>query len=362
MKPVVVQHSYGDSGSGGPIGALERMLASSLAGKYTFVRMHQERATGVLGVSMVREWVSMLKSAKPDIVHVRGLGNEGFQAALAARLAGCPNVLVSIHGTVRDLTAPPHPARRWVLAKALEPATLRVATDIVAVCNAMEEREFLDPVRYKLRKVVPNGVDLPRPTSRQAKATRRAQLGITPSQIVLASVGRLSVEKGHLDLARALAQCDVDFRKRSVLVLIGDGPDREKILAAYSGVANLEVRALGRRNDVAQLLSAADVFVFPTLHENLSNALLEAMAAQLPVVATTVGGNVEVLASGGGILVDPGDHHALATAVAGLAQDESRREEMGRRAREVVASEYTVGHMLAGWDECYRSILSRGRT
>lgn len=361
MKPVIVQHSFGEVGSGGPIGALERLLASRLAEDYTFVRMHQKRATGGVSTTLIREWVGSLKALRPDLVHVRGLGNEAFQAAAAARLAGCPRVLVSIHGTVRDLTDPPHPLRRWVVANVLEPATLRMATDVVAVCHAMAEREFLDPVRSKLRDVVPNGVDLPAPITAETRALRRARLGITSEQLALVSVGRLSVEKGHLDLARALARCSSDLRERAVLLLVGDGPDREAILTAYSAVPGLQVHVLGRRHDVAALLSAGDLFVFPTLHENLSNALLEAMAAGLGVVVTAVGGNVEVLADGGGILVEPGDHRALAGAITGLAQDAALRAEMGDRARAVVASRFTVEHMVVAWGERYRSILTKGR-
>ena len=69
--------------------------------------MHQESATGSIDVVRLRAWTLMLKDIQPDLVHVRGLGNEGFHGVLAARLAGCPRVLVSVHGTARDLPDPP---------------------------------------------------------------------------------------------------------------------------------------------------------------------------------------------------------------------------------------------------------------
>ena len=341
--------------------ALERLLTSGMAHSYTFVRMHQGRATGGINLSLIRRWVSLLRATRPDIVHVRGLGNEGFHAALAARLAGCPNILVSIHGTVRDLTDPPHPLRRWVVEAVLEPATLRMATDLVTVCRAMEERSFLDPVRRKVRAFVPNGVELLPQVPIEMRESVRGELGLGPDKVALVVVGRLSLEKGHLDLARALARLDADVLAEGVLVLVGDGPDSDAILAAYEEVPQLVVRALGRRHDVPRLLQACDIFVFPTLHENLSIALLEAMAAGLPVVATAVGGNVEVLAQGGGILVEPGDREGLAAAVRMLMRSRARRAELGAQARKVVASGYTLDHMISAWDECYRSIMSRGR-
>lgn len=358
-SPIIVQHSFGDPGSGGPIGALGRLLTSPLADDYTLVSMHQDRATGGFNLSLIREWVANLKQVRPDIVHVRGLGNEGFHAALAAWLAGCRNIVVSIHGTVRDLTVAPHQIRRRVLVSALEPLTLRMATDIVPVCEAMESRSFLDPVREKVRGVIHNGVAVPDEISEAARNSLRTDLGLGPRQVALISVGRLSVEKGHLDLARALSLCDDDVLERVVLVLAGDGPDSETILAAYSAVPKLQVQALGRRHDVVELLQASDIFVFPTLHENLSNALLEAMSVGIPVVATAVGGNVEVLAKGGGVLVMPGDHKAFASAVSQMTRSASRRVELGFEARQVVASAFTLDHMVAGWDRCYQDVLSK---
>jgi len=359
LKPVIVEHSFGEHGSGGPVTALERLLASRLADDYTFVRMHQARAAGGINLPLLREWVAILRAARPDIVHVRGLGNEGFHGALAARLAGCPNILVSIHGTVRDLTQANHPIRRGVLVRLLEPATLRLATDIVVVCKAMEQRPFLDPVRHKVREIIYNGVEIPALTLRGSPNALRTELGLAPDQVALVTVGRLSVEKGHLDLSRALALCDEAVLAKVVLVLVGDGPDRDAILEAYSQVPHLKVRALGRRHDVVAVLQASDVFVFPTLHENLSNALLEAMSVGMPVVATAVGGNVEVLSGGGGLLVAPGDHAALAAAIRELTLNASRRAELGLEAREVVRSAFSLDHMIAAWDRCYQAVLSR---
>ena len=104
------------------------------------------------------------------------------------------------------------------------------------------------------------------------------------------------------------------------------------------------------------MLPGSDVFVFPTLHENLSNALLEAMASGLPVVASAVGGNVEVLERGGGILVPPRDPSALAEAVvrAGGRHRASRFTGEGRTGHRAA---YTLRHMAAGWDRVYTAIL-----
>lgn len=361
MRPVVVQHSFGDPGTGGPIGALQRLLDSPLGERYDFVRMHQEGAAGGIDHRMLRRWASMLREVRPDLVHVRGLGNEGFHGALAARMARVPAVLVSIHGTVRDLTATSS-SRREVLVRGIEPATLAMASDVVTVCRAMAERPFLDFWRGKLRAVVPNGIDLAASSSATAlRAATRASLGLDPDCVALGVVGRLSYEKGHADLAAAARLLAPDVLGRVTLVLVGDGPDRAQIAADYDAVPGLKTLHLGRRHDVPELLGALDVFVFPTLHENLSNALLEAMAAGLPVVATAVGGNVEVLERGGGVLVPPRAPAALGKAVSEFVRDSRRREAAGQAAREVVRSAYTLDHMVAGWDDVYTDILRRAQ-
>jgi hypothetical protein len=123
----VVQHSWGVRGTGGPVGALERLKQAWSSDQFEFVDMHQDSVNGAIDFKRLRAWRSFLRVEKPAIVHVRGLGNEGFHGALAARLAGVPGVLVSVHGTHRDLSGPMTP-KRWLMTRVLEPVTLRMAT------------------------------------------------------------------------------------------------------------------------------------------------------------------------------------------------------------------------------------------
>jgi glycosyltransferase involved in cell wall biosynthesis len=177
--------------------------------------------------------------------------------------------------------------------------------------------------------------------------------------LVMIAVSRLTWEKGFAALAEAMRQLPPQ-RDRCVLVIVGDGPDRLGIEAAFRGVRSVDVRFLGHRLDVPDLLSAADLFVFPTLHENLSNALLEAMAYGLPVVASAVGGNVEVITRGGGLLVPPGDPGALSTSIEYLLEDVGTRREVGDTARDVVLNHYSIDAMLEAVDGTYQRILGEG--
>lgn len=122
------------------------------------------------------------------------------------------------------------------------------------------------------------------------------------------------------------------------------------------------MRSVGNRSDVLDILQASDVFIFPSLHENLSIALLEAMASQLPVIATAVGGNVEVLRRGGGLLVPSGDTGALAEAVAELVQSPEDRRSLASAARSTIEKHYTLEHMLERLSVAYEHILRSERS
>ncbi|MER7165093.1 glycosyltransferase [Micromonospora sp. NPDC000207] len=354
-RPVVVQHSAGRSGSNGPLTAVERVVGSHLAQRYEFVRMHQsDDGNGALNVPLLRRWVSMLRQVRPDLVHVRGLQNEGFHGVLAARLARVPRILVTVHGTVRDLTSPPS-WRRHLLVHGAEPFTLRAATHVGTVCEYAAARRFVQAVGERFVGVIPNGVPVPADPS-AARDRVRAELGLAPSDVVMIAVSRLTWEKGYAVLARALRRLAPGHLRR-VLLVVGDGPDRTGIESALSDAGPVDVRFLGSRRDVPDLLSAADLFVFPTRHENLSNALLEAMAYGLPAVASAVGGNVEVLRRGGGRLVPPDDPSALAAAIAPLLADPVERRHLGDLARKVVDDGYSLDVMLGTLDRTYRRIL-----
>lgn len=357
-RPVIVQHSFGDLGSGGPIGALTRVMASPLSQKYELVRLHQDRATGGIDLPRLRRWRDELRDIQPDLVHVRGLGNEGFHGVLAARAAGCPRILVSVHGSIRDVTTKRR-IKDHVLINVAEPMTLRLATHVTTVCEFAARRPFMQAHRAKFVGPITNGVELVAPNG-TLRATARNNLGLSQSAVVLISVGRLTREKGHADLATALGLVRSILPSETVLLVIGDGPDRGEIEKMYAATG-VDVRVIGRRSDVPELLVGGDVFVFPTLHENLSNALLEAMAAGLPVVATTVGGNVEVVEKGGGLLVSPGRPRALADAVQRLVTDLELRQSLGHQARAVVERHYSVAAMCASLDRVYCAILENSK-
>lgn len=358
MRVEIVQHCFGNPGSGGPVVACERLVAAS---SRDYGRITQFDAARGISFRLIARFYREIRSYNAGLVHVRGLGNEGFHGVVAARLARVPNVLVSLHGTHRDLVFPQSKLKVWFVVNVLEALTLRLATHIATVCEHAASRPFLGPHRAKFVGVVPNGVEVSTPVAMDAalRSEVRNRLGIPQEARVAVAVSRLTEEKGYPVLAAALRELDRRaFAMR--LLVVGGGDEDGRIRELFRGLTFVEVAFVGHRSRVDDFLTAADCFVLPSLHENLSNALLEAMGRGLPAVATSVGGNVEVVSRGGGILVPPGDSHALARALEDLLGNDSERKRVGEAAFENVRRHYSVEAMVSGWEDVYDRILSGG--
>lgn len=350
---IIMQHCFGKEGSGGPINAYMRLISNS---KYSYSSIIQLDAAGGLNISLIKKFVNEIKKENPKLIHIRGLGNEGFHAALAAKIAGVPNILVSIHGTHRDLKYHSNPLKKWIIVNIFEQLTLKFATDIVTVCEYASSRDFLKPYQNKLRGWVSNGVYLPNLTNKKDKDAFKGELNIKKNIRVGICVSRITVEKGYLILAEALKKIDKPDNK-FLLLIVGGGDGNGEINSYYSDLKFIKVQFIGHVDNVGKYLSISDFFIFPSLHENLSNALIEAMSYQLPVVATDVGGNTEVLQKGGGVLVKSNDPDDLAEKIQFFLENNDFIESMGKLARTNIEKNYSLDRMVNSWENLYESIL-----
>lgn len=237
-------------------------------------------------------------------------------------------------------------------APALRPVWDRLmhADRFLCISQAIvDEFRTLDVPTSKLVHV-PNGVDsdLYRPATSTERRTMRAALGLGDDAVAFACVGRLAQRKAIDVLLTAWHRLPATARERATLLIVGDGEEgpRLRTLAAELGLG-ARVRFLGERQDVATILHASDVFVFPSRREGLSNALLEAMSSGLPVIASRIGGNVDVVEHGAqGLLCAPDDPDELADAVARLAGDGEARRALARAARERILASYAMDRIL----------------
>lgn len=208
---------------------------------------------------------------------------------------------------------------------------------------------------------VVNGVDIPALMAPGEREAIRRTLGIPENRVMGLFVGRLVAVKNLPCLIRALAMLEPG--QRPWIALAGDGPLRASTerLAAASGVAG-DLCLLGERQDVTHLMQAADFLVLPSHFEGQSNALLEAMAAGCPVVASAVGGTPELIDEGcTGLLFPSGDAGALAAAMARLSAEPALRSRLAQAARKHVEHNHSQAMLSAATSAVYERCLV-GRT
>jgi glycosyltransferase involved in cell wall biosynthesis len=211
--------------------------------------------------------------------------------------------------------------------------------------------------------VIANGVDTDRMRNLppEGRAALRGGMSVGDQQFVWLAVGRFEVAKDYPNMLRAFA--DVRAREpRAVLVIVGQGSLQAEAEALTAELGLREaVRFLGARDDVAAVMSAADGYVMSSAWEGMPMVLLEAAAAGLPIVATAVGGNGEVVRDGeSGFLVPARDSEVLRAGMLRLmALPEEQRRAMGERGREHVRANYGLQRVAERWERVYWEALAR---
>lgn len=196
---------------------------------------------------------------------------------------------------------------------------------------------------------IPNGVP-PVTADARARQQLRASLAIDDATFVCIYVGRLEAVKDLPTLLRAAAALPAPVRRSMRVVIVGDGSERAALETLHLSLGLAEsVRFLGARSDVQAVLNMADAFVMTSLTEGLPMALIEAMAAGLPCVATAVGGIPAVLADGAGITVPPANPSAVAEALTQLADNEPLRRRLAERGRQKVQSQYGLEPVVTAY-------------
>jgi glycosyltransferase involved in cell wall biosynthesis len=206
---------------------------------------------------------------------------------------------------------------------------------------------------------IPNGIAEVARNREAGRAELRREMGAEQDDMVILSMARLAADKGLEYLIEAAAILP-ETARRVRIVIAGDGPERERLeqLAGHLGVTQ-RVRFLGFREDVGDLLAASDLVVLPSLREGLSIALLEAMAAGKPIIASSIGSHREVASHAYmARLVRPADARALSEAIAQLSGDEALMARLGRTARAVYENCYTEDRMLHSYKQLYFDLLS----
>ncbi|MBP9021472.1 MAG: glycosyltransferase family 4 protein [Syntrophobacterales bacterium] len=292
----------------------------------------------VRDVRPVKDWrafwalLNIFRRERPHIVHTH-TSKAGFLGRWAARLSKVPLIVHTPHGHVfwgyfnRPTSLFYALLERW---------TARI-TDRIVVLTEQEKKDHLSFCIAPEDKfeVVHSGVGLDNfRRVRRDPAQAKEDLGIPSRAAVIGTVGRLTPIKGHRFLIEA-ARGVLAEHPDTVFILVGDGESAEALrsLATRLGVSG-NIRFLGWRPDVAEIISAVDIFVFPSLNEGMGRAVVEAMALGKPVVASRVGGIVDIVRDGeNGLLVPPADSDELAAAIKSLLSDPAERERLGQEGK-----------------------------
>jgi glycosyltransferase involved in cell wall biosynthesis len=300
-------------------------------------------------VSLAAHWqafrglLRLFRAERPDLVHAH-MPISGFLARMAAWWAGVPRIAYTGHGFWFNF---PGSWPRSVVGFAMEWLAARVTGTFLTVSEA-EARDARRLHIHRRATAIGNGRDparfQPDPAARQRV---RAALGVADEQVVVLAVSRLVWHKGYPELAVAMrAVPDAVLWVAGERLTSDRGPDMAALLqdADQGG----RIRLLGYREDVPDLMAAADVFVLPSRFEGLPMSVIEAMLTSLPVVATNVRGPAEqVVSEVTGLLVRPGDASALAAALQRLVADRALRERMGEAGRQRAIDCYDEAKVLA---------------
>ncbi len=319
----------------------------------------QLRAEGIQVITLPRKmdpdltrlWrlPQVLRRYRPDLIHSY-LFVANAWARLAGRLLSLP-VVISERNTLTQKGR----GHRIVDRALAGWATLLIANSRAGAQLAIARREIA-PDRVV---TIHNGIALERFAHTRDGREVRKEFGLGPSDPLVGVVARLAPQKGHHTLLQAMARV-VESLPSARLLCVGDGPLRDELRREASRLG-LERTALfvGQRADIPDLVAAMDVVVLNSEWEGLPNAIVEAMAASRPVVATRVGGIPEIVVDGDtGLLVPPADPTAVAGALLTLLREPEMAAAMGRRGRARVEEHFSLERMVADTEAIYERLLA----
>ena len=332
-----------------------------------FVSLHKPPGHGV---KLYPRLARLFRELRPAVVHTRNLA--ALECQVPAALAGVPVRIHGEHGRDVDDLDGTRVRYQWI-RRAYRPFVHQYVALSRDLAGYLQTKVGVPPGRISQ---VYNGVDIERfhpPFAKHVKQVEHAKHVkrppipgcpfTDPSLFIVGTVGRMQTVKAQTLLARAFIRAlelQPALRERLRLVMVGEGPLRAEAQALLdaAGVGALAWLP-GERADVPDVMRGLDAFVLPSLAEGISNTILECMACAVPVLATAVGGNAElVLAGETGVIVPANDVEAMAVGLLQMAADPGRSAAMGRAGRLRVEQHFSLPAMVASYQGLYDRLLA----
>ncbi len=297
-----------------------------------------------------------LKKEKFDIVHCH-TSKGGFIGRLAAKLAGAKIIIYSPHGDIFEGYFCKLATDFFIL---LEKFAARF-TDKIINLTKIEIERFLEHgigTRHQLKQIY-NGINIKYyERAMTSNLKKRDEFGLGKDDFVCATVGRLVPVKGHTYLIKAVQKV-VKVIPEAKFLFVGDGEIKSKLSEEIKSLDLQEnIFMLGSRNDIATILSCINVFLLPSLNEGFGMVLIEAMAARKPVIATNVGGILEVVKDGKtGILVPPKDPEAFSSAIIKLYNNPELSRRMGQAGYSRARNLFDIKTTVREFEDLYNKLI-----
>lgn len=324
-----------------------------------FVSLHKPPGQGLW---LYPKFLQLLAKEQPAVLHTRNLGTLEFQ--LPAALARVPARVHGEHGRDIDDLDGSSKRHRW-LRRAYQPFVHHYVALSADLKGYLQDAIGVPAARIAQ---IYNGVDSERFSV--LGAPQRGLIEACPFKAtglwLLGTVGRMQAVKSQTLLAQAFVlalQQQPALRHRLRLVMVGDGPLLADVRAILENAGLTDLAWLaGERTDIPDMMRLLDCFVLPSLAEGVSNTLLEAMATGLPVIATGVGANAELVQHGvTGLIVPTNNADAMAAAILHMQQDPEAARAMGRLGREAAVSRFSMQAMASSYQRVYDQLLTQRR-
>ncbi len=296
----------------------------------------------------------LVRATRPQIMHMH-CSIAGIMGRWVAAREGVPHIIFSVHALTSRDHQPSWRKRLFLqIERGMDRYTDRYCVFTQNLKDQLVQRRIARPEKIQ---VVPHGIEIGDPPSPEVRRRARESLGLSEGDLAVATAGRLEPQKGLTYLVRAFQGVQARVPEARLLVF-GDGPLRGSLEAEVRARGLGErVRFLGWRDNMRALLAGVDLFCLASLWETFGYVLLEAMSAEVPIVATDVDGIPEVVGdSTVGLLVPPADPDALGAAIGSLLAEPVRRRNMGQAGRKRAETLFRLARMIERYETLYTDL------